>query len=622
MSRTALPNPTKPAIFESSQDDEDHQVQDLNQAELELARLKKEAKNAERQRGLFAAFDDYLSSYSKAPQTPTVNNFGRSGISSSPQPIHSSPSDSILRATTEASNPASGPASDNSDSSGAEPSDEPTSKRKLSALTNFSYLDTILHPEKVAAALEQADDEMSDNEDTSGPSRVSLQLEDSLDDSVRIELQPSSVVRDQDDSWMDELEQVATQGRTRRGELDDDDDEEEREEDFRRPEPPAWDDDYDEPRPEDDPALDDNEEQADQPAAGGGAAVDEDDWMAELDQMAGGRGSKPKPKAKANMDRGAKRTAADLSDVDEPIYGDAQAALSSKSARRRLFSDNDNKNNNNNQGSFDEDYYDSQYLSPEAQALVEQQERQQVLDDLRRARRSVKEAEEALHTHLFSKRNWTLPVDGPCLRARTSGLETEVYFPFRTLQPSLDAVSELRGNNDEGSLLQGTTIYRILDELDAEKAQAQQNNHGQVESQLVEIGMTANDARQLAMEVEHGVTSSTTSVQGKLWTDKYRPKRYTDLIGDETVNRSVLSWVKAWDYCVFNKKHKASGNVVPAHEVAARGNFRGRGRGGGQRGGFQGRNGSGQQGAPKDRWQRPENRVGLRMRCTEVFRFF
>ena len=38
-----------------------------------------------------------------------------------------------------------------------------------------------------------------------------------------------------------------------------------------------------------------------------------------------------------------------------------------------------------------------------------------------------------------------------------------------------------------------------------------------------------------------------------LWVDRFRPKRYTDLLGDERVHRDVLAWVKQWDLCVFGK---------------------------------------------------------------------
>ncbi|CCI48192.1 unnamed protein product [Albugo candida] len=37
----------------------------------------------------------------------------------------------------------------------------------------------------------------------------------------------------------------------------------------------------------------------------------------------------------------------------------------------------------------------------------------------------------------------------------------------------------------------------------------------------------------------------------QLWVDKYRPKRFTDLLSDEKVNREVLFWIKEWDKIVF-----------------------------------------------------------------------
>ncbi|GAA5833833.1 hypothetical protein JCM5353_003070 [Sporobolomyces roseus] len=50
----------------------------------------------------------------------------------------------------------------------------------------------------------------------------------------------------------------------------------------------------------------------------------------------------------------------------------------------------------------------------------------------------------------------------------------------------------------------------------------------------------------------------------QLWTDRYRPKKFTDLLGDERVHRSCLSWLKEWDLCVFKgdkKKMNAAGLI-------------------------------------------------------------
>ncbi|KAF2762386.1 hypothetical protein EJ05DRAFT_507934 [Pseudovirgaria hyperparasitica] len=36
-----------------------------------------------------------------------------------------------------------------------------------------------------------------------------------------------------------------------------------------------------------------------------------------------------------------------------------------------------------------------------------------------------------------------------------------------------------------------------------------------------------------------------------MWTEKYRAKKFTDLVGDERTHRSVLRWLKGWDSIVF-----------------------------------------------------------------------
>lgn len=38
-----------------------------------------------------------------------------------------------------------------------------------------------------------------------------------------------------------------------------------------------------------------------------------------------------------------------------------------------------------------------------------------------------------------------------------------------------------------------------------------------------------------------------------LWVDKYRPQRYMELLSDESVNRSLLYWLKLWDKIVFDR---------------------------------------------------------------------
>ncbi|KAF2888067.1 hypothetical protein ILUMI_18107 [Ignelater luminosus] len=42
----------------------------------------------------------------------------------------------------------------------------------------------------------------------------------------------------------------------------------------------------------------------------------------------------------------------------------------------------------------------------------------------------------------------------------------------------------------------------------------------------------------------------------QLWVDLYKPKRYLELLSDESTNRTLLRWVKLWDKMVFNRRPK------------------------------------------------------------------
>ncbi|KAG1754359.1 P-loop containing nucleoside triphosphate hydrolase protein [Suillus lakei] len=44
------------------------------------------------------------------------------------------------------------------------------------------------------------------------------------------------------------------------------------------------------------------------------------------------------------------------------------------------------------------------------------------------------------------------------------------------------------------------------------------------------------------------------STEDTLWVDRYRPRKFTELLGNERVARETMAWVKQWDWCVFGKK--------------------------------------------------------------------
>ncbi|KZT71388.1 P-loop containing nucleoside triphosphate hydrolase protein [Daedalea quercina L-15889] len=91
-----------------------------------------------------------------------------------------------------------------------------------------------------------------------------------------------------------------------------------------------------------------------------------------------------------------------------------------------------------------------------------------------------------------------------------------------------------------GKLLE-VPIHRLLDELSTDEA----------------IRLSRSDPEAAVAAQQPSGTATTKSKEREdsaLWVDRYRPKRFTDLLGDDRVHREVMSWVKEWDYCVFGRK--------------------------------------------------------------------
>ncbi|EJD53229.1 P-loop containing nucleoside triphosphate hydrolase protein [Auricularia subglabra TFB-10046 SS5] len=64
--------------------------------------------------------------------------------------------------------------------------------------------------------------------------------------------------------------------------------------------------------------------------------------------------------------------------------------------------------------------------------------------------------------------------------------------------------------------------------------------------------------RQAPAALDAATTQRDNVPEDQLWVDRYRPKRFTDLLGDERVHRETMAWVKQWDFCVFgtNRRRK------------------------------------------------------------------
>ncbi|KAJ7286133.1 P-loop containing nucleoside triphosphate hydrolase protein [Mycena rebaudengoi] len=70
-------------------------------------------------------------------------------------------------------------------------------------------------------------------------------------------------------------------------------------------------------------------------------------------------------------------------------------------------------------------------------------------------------------------------------------------------------------------------------------------------------GLSVETAAKLREADQQPVASTSDAaeavVEDTLWVDRYRPRQFTDLMGNERVARETMAWVKQWDWCVFGK---------------------------------------------------------------------
>lgn len=90
----------------------------------------------------------------------------------------------------------------------------------------------------------------------------------------------------------------------------------------------------------------------------------------------------------------------------------------------------------------------------------------------------------------------------------------------------------------------GIDMHKLLDDVATETKQALKAARSKIPAPI----RPSIEASALPNNVNGGKTL--------MWTEKYRAKRFTDLVGDERTHRSVLRWLKAWDPIVFPGIHR------------------------------------------------------------------
>lgn len=90
----------------------------------------------------------------------------------------------------------------------------------------------------------------------------------------------------------------------------------------------------------------------------------------------------------------------------------------------------------------------------------------------------------------------------------------------------------------------GIDIHELLDIVVGDAKQAQEEARSKSPAPV----RPSIEAPAQSTDVKGGKTM--------MWTEKYRAKRFTDLVGDERTHRSVLRWLKGWDPIVFPGIHR------------------------------------------------------------------
>jgi chromosome transmission fidelity protein 18 len=122
-----------------------------------------------------------------------------------------------------------------------------------------------------------------------------------------------------------------------------------------------------------------------------------------------------------------------------------------------------------------------------------------------------------------------------------------------------------------GNLLD-VPIHRLMDELAAATAEKLDLDHHACvllsASCFIFLGLlpglTTHHSSCSALQTNPNVPhpkAKLAKAQETLWVDRYRPHRFTDLLGNERVAREIMAWVKEWDFCVFGKNRNRHRNA-------------------------------------------------------------
>lgn len=136
----------------------------------------------------------------------------------------------------------------------------------------------------------------------------------------------------------------------------------------------------------------------------------------------------------------------------------------------------------------------------------------------------------------FKRRNFSTTIPKWPFIPLTGGGGVRIYVRFHSEDYETQQLNAIKANNSiKGINFLGAAKADIWKEVNHLYLKRLTNN----ESNFRPLEQLSAEGRQ--------------SVDTTLWVEKYKPRKYVDLLSSESTNRSLLCWVKMWDKIVFGK---------------------------------------------------------------------
>ncbi|XP_071128877.1 chromosome transmission fidelity protein 18 homolog [Mytilus edulis] len=148
----------------------------------------------------------------------------------------------------------------------------------------------------------------------------------------------------------------------------------------------------------------------------------------------------------------------------------------------------------------------------------------------------------------------------------TRGTEGKVVYLNVKDEMELYSEYDTVGKHAKSTRLLPVSVEQMKDELETERQNRLLEEAANVAQQMrrnLDDGDQSDD--DLTMETHEDPSDS----KKILWVEKYAPFKYTDLLSEESINRTLLHWIKLWDFVVFGKDIpiKAKEKKKPVKEV-------------------------------------------------------